>query len=652
MPQPKGDQVFFVVHQRQEDPTEIVAHLVKQDGLEDLKEYMVESGYKLCDSTRTEPFQAMTGETFYIRLVGDLEVNTFGDKSYRKDRLQLRWIRNRANRRDFFVEGVYRGRFQPEYAGKVLLHRLTVHAGTTNKGSGRQFTLNNLESILGSVVSSSKLVIPKEREHPAPPEIQDSFTDEEVIKDVVLRTISKDIPKNFVVPLAMHLFGLSEVEILNLSLLPHHRDFDEQRYAVLEKWMLTNGEEATFTKLIEAFRAVKMTSAANNLNRNLLTNERLKSVGKALPGDLQPLADVIKVDLEESRQNYVDELNDHKFQILYRWREDSFDTIRKRASHSKLLRAMRKCGMELAAERCTLISSVDARDVVLLRIITKDASRDTIYRLVRTLGLTEEQIEGITREHGQDFNKKMFMLNALVQWRDSDGEETGARFDELMDHMDTVGLRLNADILDEELVKDKRFHFTAKHIENDMMQPLADKLRVDTTPMMIQYSGDFVAELGFRLLVRWKETRGKYASHTELLKALESSGLGALGKDVDKMGSVNISKGAMCDFCLKYVTSWIHVSRAHEWPSVVQNIPSNITQGLDKRTVELIKRQQRDPCDQMARAFRLCRDRGVFKTAGAMVNRLIACGFEKAALMLLDVSRSQFYCTTIRLEDV
>ena len=102
-------------------------------------------------------------QTFYIRLVGDLEVNTFGDKSYRKDRLQLRWIRNRANRRDFFVEGVYRGRFQPEYAGKVLLHRLTVHAGTINKGSGRQFTLNNLESILGSVVSSSKLVIPKVR---------------------------------------------------------------------------------------------------------------------------------------------------------------------------------------------------------------------------------------------------------------------------------------------------------------------------------------------------------------------------------------------------------------------------------------------------------------------------------------------------------
>ena len=44
MPQPKGDLVFFVVHQRQDDPTEIVAHLVKPDGLEDLKTYMMDSG--------------------------------------------------------------------------------------------------------------------------------------------------------------------------------------------------------------------------------------------------------------------------------------------------------------------------------------------------------------------------------------------------------------------------------------------------------------------------------------------------------------------------------------------------------------------------------------------------------------------------------
>ncbi len=82
------------------------------------------------------------------------------------------------------------------------------------------------------------------------------------------------------------------------------------------------------------------------------------------------------------------------------------------------------------------------------------------------------------------------------------------------------------------------------------MQPLADNLRVDTVPMMIQYGGDFIAELGYRLLVRWKETRGKYASHAELLKALESSGLGALGKDVDKMGSVIISKGG-CNIPLR-----------------------------------------------------------------------------------------------------
>jgi hypothetical protein len=222
----------------------------------------------------------------------------------------------------------------------------------------------------------------------------------------------------------------------------------------------------------------------------------------------------------------------------------------------------------------------------------------------------------------------------------------------LMYEMEQVGLGLNADILDEELVKDKRLKCAASHIENDMLQPLADKLRVDTKPMMIQYNGDLLAELGYRLLVRWKETRGKYASHTELLKALDSAGLDALGLDIDKMGSVDIAKGAMSDFCLRYVSSWVHLSRAHEWPSVVQNIPSNVTHGLDQRTVDLIKRQQRDPCDQMARALMTCRDRGIFKSAGALVNRLIACGFEKTALMLLDVSRSQYYCTTIRLEDV
>ena len=89
--------------------------------------------------------------------------------------------------------------------------------------------------------------------------------------------------------------------------------------------------------------------------------------------------------------------------------------------------------------------------VVLLRIISKDASRETIYRLVRRLGLTEEQIDSITKEHGQDFNKKLFLLNSLVVWRDSDGKGEGARFEDLMYKMEEVGLRLNADILDEEL---------------------------------------------------------------------------------------------------------------------------------------------------------------------------------------------------------
>lgn len=38
----------------------------------------------------------------------------------------------------------------------------------------------------------------------------------------------------------------------------------------------------------------------------------------------------------------------------------------------------------------------------------------------------------------------------------------------------------------------------ATHIEHDLMQTLADELKVDTTPMMIPYDGNFAAELGYR----------------------------------------------------------------------------------------------------------------------------------------------------------
>ena len=44
-------------------------------------------------------------------------------------------------------------------------------------------------------------------------------------------------------------------------------------------------------------------------------------------------------------------------------------------------------------------------------------------------------------------------------------------------------------------------------------------------------------------MTRWKETRGKYASHTEMMKALEDAGLEGLGKDVDGIGSVDTSQG-------------------------------------------------------------------------------------------------------------
>ena len=106
----------------------------------------------------------------------------------------------------------------------------------------------------------------------------------------------------------------------------------------------------------------------------------------------------------------------------------------------------------------------------------------------------------------------------------------------------------------------------------------------------------------------------------------------------------------MSEFCLRYVASWIHVSRAHEWPSIVQNIPSKLIQGLDDRTIAQIKREVRDPQEQLARALVLCRDRRIISSTGALSNRLVACGFEHTALTLLDVSRSQFYCTTLRLD--
>ncbi len=113
----------------------------------------------------------------------------------------------------------------------------------------------------------------QDKEDPAPPEVQDEFTDEELEKDIVLRTISKSISQEYVIPLAMHLYGLTETEVLNLALLPHQRNFDEQRYYLLERWKQRQEEGATFSQLIQAFKAVKMTAAAGTLNRNLLTDK-------------------------------------------------------------------------------------------------------------------------------------------------------------------------------------------------------------------------------------------------------------------------------------------------------------------------------------------------------------------------------------------
>lgn len=74
------------------------------------------------------------------------------------------------------------------------------------------------------------------------------------------------------------------------------------------------------------------------------------------------------------------------------------------------------------------------------------------------------------------------------------------------------------------------------------MKALADELHVDTAPMKIP-AGPEAALLGYRLLTRWKDTRGKSASHTELISALDKAGLGATIDVIDRLGSVDISKG-------------------------------------------------------------------------------------------------------------
>ena len=74
MPEAKRDVVRFSVHQRKEDPCEVVAYIIKDDDFPDHDSYMSENGYTLCETVQGETFKAMTGEAFYIRITGDLKV--------------------------------------------------------------------------------------------------------------------------------------------------------------------------------------------------------------------------------------------------------------------------------------------------------------------------------------------------------------------------------------------------------------------------------------------------------------------------------------------------------------------------------------------------------------------------------------------------
>ena len=93
----------------------------------------------------------------------------------------------------------------------------------------------------------------------------------------------------------------------------------------------------------------------------------------------------------------------------------------------------------------------------MLRTVTKDISREKICALVDRFGLTDDEKREITREYGLDFNKRLFLLNSLVKWKDKGGDEDSrASFENLMAHMEDLKFGQNPAILDEELINDKR----------------------------------------------------------------------------------------------------------------------------------------------------------------------------------------------------
>lgn len=94
--------------------------------------------------------------------------------------------------------------------------------------------------------------------------------------------------------------------------------------------------------------------------------------------------------------------------------------------------------------------------VDVLRIATKDVDRETILKVAMSLGLTDDDIESILSENGQDFNKRIFFLNTLVKWRDTENPELRATFENLISVMKSNGLWTTASILNETLLSDKR----------------------------------------------------------------------------------------------------------------------------------------------------------------------------------------------------
>lgn len=90
-------------------------------------------------------------------------------------------------------------------------------------------------------------------------------------------------------------------------------------------------------------------------------------------------------------------------------------------------------------------------------------------RVTRSLGLTDEDIETILLEYGQDFNKRIFFLNTLVKWRNMTDADLRATFENLIAVMKSNQLGTTASIMNEMLLSDKRKYYKLEKMKKKII---------------------------------------------------------------------------------------------------------------------------------------------------------------------------------------